>query len=237
MRRRGDDGGEAKEPKANARNENGSPDPTRCEREAARGSGSPSGSSGARTSAESTRVSASPSWRQQGRFIIGPEAPGVAPKVRFEAKTRDQATGRASRVQVDIDANENETVRREVTGERASDRVDRHLANRRRLPGRSLATAIGTLTRNNAANFATPARPRQLVIARRRRSERRLAAATAMTGRLPSRRPRKCFTGSMTSRSPHCAPTPRAGSSWSAGPEPRSPANTKLERFSDNDGW
>ena len=51
-------------------------------------------------------------------FIIGPEAPGVAPKGPFRGKDDGiKPQGARFRVfQVDIDANGNETVRREVTG-------------------------------------------------------------------------------------------------------------------------
>ena len=53
-------------------------------------------------------------------FIIGPEAPGVAPEGPFRGKDDGiKPQGARFRVfQVDIDANENETVRREVTGAR-----------------------------------------------------------------------------------------------------------------------
>ena len=51
-------------------------------------------------------------------FFIGPEAPGVAPEGPFRGKDDGiKPQGARFRVfQVDIDANENETVRRDVTG-------------------------------------------------------------------------------------------------------------------------
>ena len=93
-------------------------------------------------------------------FIIGPEAPGVASKGPFRGKDEGiKPQGARFRVfQVDIDANENETVRREVTGQRDVEiEWTVHLANRKAAAAGQILATARDLTRNPRPSFATPA--------------------------------------------------------------------------------
>ena len=97
-------------------------------------------------------------------FIIGPEAPGVAP-ARVVPRQGDRGSSHRARFrvfQVDIDrtGQNGQSPSNWRTGRQIRWTVQ--LANEKQLPGRSLATAARTLTRNNAARISQRRlRPRQ----------------------------------------------------------------------------
>ena len=121
-------------------------------------------------------------------FIIGPEAPGVAPEGPFRGKDDGiKPQGARFRVfEVDIDANENETVTREVTGARdVQIEWTVHLANRKAAARQIFGkTATGTLTRNKAAKFRNAGLDRDKLVIESVASIKNTAgaAATTMTG-------------------------------------------------------
>ena len=143
--------------------------------------------------------------------------------------------------QVDIDANENETVRREVTGA-----PDVHiewtvqLANRKAAARQIFGKGSGTLTRNAAATFRNAGFDRdKLVIAAAASIENVAgAAATRMSGAIAFVKAKKVLhsvedIALATLRTDDAGRLIVVGGPGTAA----SPANTKVEAFSDNDGW
>src|SRR5206468_3798424 len=89
-------------------------------------------------------------------FFIGPEAPGVTPQGRFRGKDGGlKPQGARFRIyQIDIDANQNEKVVREVTGAKdVAIEWKVALANRKAAARQIFGDGSGTLTRNAAAKF------------------------------------------------------------------------------------
>jgi hypothetical protein len=176
-------------------------------------------------------------------FIIGPEAPGVAPEGPFRGKDDGiKPQGARFRVfQVDIDANENETVTREVTGARDVEiEWTVHLANRKAAARQIFGLGTGTLTRNNAAKFRNAGFDRDTLVIDSVASIRNTAraAATTMTGSIAFAKAKKVLHRIddivlATLRTDDAGRLIVVGGPGTAG----SPANTKLELFSDNDGW
>ena len=170
-------------------------------------------------------------------FIIGPEAPGVVPEGPFRGKDDGiKPQGARFRVfRVDIDANENETVRGEVTG--APDvqiEWTVQLANRKAAARQIFGDGNGTLTRNSAATFRNAGfdRDRLVIAAAASITNAAGATATRMSGAIAFARAGKVHTASLTSNSRPSARTPPAGSSWSAGPELRALRRTPKSRTS-----
>ena len=175
-------------------------------------------------------------------FFIGPEAPGVVPAGPFRGKDDGiKPQGARFRIfQVDIDANENETVRREVTG--APDvqiEWTVQLANRKAAARQIYGKGSGTLARNAAAPFRNAGCDRDKLV----------IAATAAIGNTPGA-PAKRMAGAIAFAKGKqvrrvddielaTLRTDDAGRLIViAGPgTAKSPANTKLESFADNDGW
>jgi hypothetical protein len=128
-------------------------------------------------------------------FIIGPEAPGVVPEGPFRGKDDGiKPQGARFRIfQVDIDANENEKVVREVTGAPdAQIEWTVALANRKAAAQQIFGDGSGTLTRNTAAKVRNAGLDRaKLVISAMAAIEN---AATApprrRTGASPAQEPR-----------------------------------------------
>jgi L-Lysine epsilon oxidase N-terminal/L-lysine epsilon oxidase C-terminal domain len=177
-------------------------------------------------------------------FIIGPEAPRVAPEGPYRGKDDGiKPQGARFRVfQVDIDANENETVRREVTGARdVHIEWTVHLANRKAAARQIFGDdGSGTLTRNTAARFRNAGFDRdKLVIASVASIKNDAgAAATAMTGSIAFAKAGKVRHRVddillATLRTDDAGRLIVVGGPGTAG----SPTNAKLELFSDNDGW
>jgi hypothetical protein len=177
-------------------------------------------------------------------FIIGPEAPGVAPEGPFRGKDDGiKPQGARFRVfQVDIDANENETVTREVTGARdVQIEWTVHLANRkaaaRQIYGKD---GQGTLTRNKAAKFRNAGLDRDKLVIASVASIKNAAgaAATPMTGSVIFAKGKKVHhrvddIALATLRTDDAGRLIVVGGPGTSD----SPANTKVELFSDNDGW
>jgi len=179
----------------------------------------------------------------QDGFFIGPEAPGVTPEGPFRGKDDGiRPQGARFRVfQIDIDANENETVVREVSG--APDvKIEWtvQLANRKAAARQIYGPSrTGTLTRNADAAFRNAGLDRDpLVIA--------ATASLAGAGSAPQRMsgPIAFAKGKTilhqvadielaTLRSDAAGRLIVVGGPGKAG----SPGNAKIERFSDNDGW
>jgi hypothetical protein len=175
-------------------------------------------------------------------FFIGPEAPGVVPAGPFRGSDNGiKPQGARFRVfQVDIDANQNETVRREVTG--APDvqiEWTVQLANRKAAAREIFGTGSGTLTRNASAKFRNAGFDRnKLVIAATAAVKNAAgAAATRMTGSIAFAKGRNVRRVDdielATLRTDDAGRLIVVGGPGTAG----SPENTKLERFADNDGW
>ena len=122
-------------------------------------------------------------------FIIGPEAPGVAPTGPFRGKDDGiKPQGARFRVfQVDIGANGNETVSREVTGARdVQIEWTVQLANRKAAARQIFGDGNGTLTRNNAAKPAH--QPASRASRLRHAKARRPALRDAPSDRVPGSR-------------------------------------------------
>ena len=177
-------------------------------------------------------------------FIIGPEAPGVAPEGPFRGKDDGiKPQGARFRVfEVDIDANENETVAREVTGARDVEiEWTVHLANRKAAARQIFGDdGNGTLTRNDDAPFRNPDFDRAGLVIESAASIRNAASAPArtMTGSIAFAKGRKVHhrvddIELATLRTDDAGRLIVVGGPGTAG----SPANAKLESFSDNDGW
>ena len=176
-------------------------------------------------------------------FIIGPEAPGVAPEGPFRGKDDGiKPQGARFRVfQVDIDANENETVSREVTG--APDvqiEWTVQLANRKAAARQIFGDGNGTLTRNDAAKFRNAGFDRDKLVIASVASIKNAAgaAAKAMTGSIAFAKAKKVLhrvddIALATLRTDDAGRLIVVGGPGTA----ESPANTKLESFADNDGW
>jgi hypothetical protein len=176
-------------------------------------------------------------------FIIGPEAPGVTPEGPFRGKDDGiKPQGARFRVfQVDIDANENETVVREVTGA-ADVQIEWtvQLANRKAAGRQIFGDGTGTLTRNNAAKLRNAGFDRDTLVIAATASIKNAAgaAATRLTGSIAFAKAKKVRQRVdnielATLRTDDAGRLVVVGGPGIAG----SPANTKLERFSDNDGW
>jgi len=91
-----------------------------------------------------------------GESFIGPEAPGVTPQGPFRGKDGGlKPQGARFRIyQIDIDANQNEKVVREVTGAKdVAIEWNVALANRKAAARQIFGDGSGTLTRNAAAKF------------------------------------------------------------------------------------
>lgn len=176
-------------------------------------------------------------------FIIGPEAPRVAPEGPFRGKDDGiKPQGARFRVfQVDIDANENETVRREVTGARdVQIEWTVQLANRKAAARQIFGDGSGTLTRNNAAKFRNAGFDRDKLVIAAAASIKNApgAAAARMTGAIAFAKAKKVRhqiddIALATLGTDDAGRLIVIGGPGTAG----SPANTRLERFSDNDGW
>jgi L-Lysine epsilon oxidase N-terminal/L-lysine epsilon oxidase C-terminal domain len=177
-------------------------------------------------------------------FIIGPEAPGVPPAGPFRGKDDGiKPQGARFRVfQVDIDANENETVRREMTGGRdVQIEWTVQLANRKAAARQIFGhDGLGTLARNNAAKFRNAGFDRDKLVISSAASIKNAAGAAAvrMTGAIVFAKANKVLhrvddIALATLRTDEAGRLIVVGGPGIAG----SPANTKLELFSDNDGW
>jgi hypothetical protein len=177
-------------------------------------------------------------------FIIGPEAPRVAPESPFRGKDDGiKPQGARFRVfQVDIDANENETVSREVTG--APDvqiEWTVQLANRKAAARQIFGPdGLGTLARNDAAKFRNAGFDRAKLVISAAASIKNAAGAAdvPMTGAIAFAKANKGRhriddIALATLRTDDAGRLIVVGGPGTAG----SPANTKLELFSDNDGW
>lgn len=175
-------------------------------------------------------------------FFIGPEAPGVVPAGPFRGKDDGiKPQGARFRVfQVDIDANENETVRREVIG--APDvqiEWTVQLANRKAAAREIFGTGSGTLTRNPSAKFRNAGFDRNKLVITATAAVKNVAgaAATRMTGSIAFAKGTKVRRVDdielATLRTDDAGRLIVVGGPGAAG----SPENTKLERFADNDGW
>src|SRR5262245_57754074 len=176
-------------------------------------------------------------------FFIGPEAPGVTPEGPFRGKDDGiKPQGARFRVfQVNIDANGNETVVREVTG--APDvqiEWTVQLANRkaaaRQIYG---ADGSGTLTRNAAATFRNAGFDRDALVIAATAAIKNVAnaAAVRMAGAIAFAKGKSVRRVDdielATLRTDEAGGLIIVGGPGAAG----SPANTGIERFSDNDGW
>ena len=176
-------------------------------------------------------------------FIIGPEAPGVVPEGPFRGKDDGiRPQGARFRIfQVDIDANENETVRREVTGgEDVQIEWAVQLANRKAAARQIYSDGSGTLTRNAKAPLRNAGFHRdKLVIATEATIKNAPdAAAVRMSGALAFVKGKKVQhqVDDIELATLHNDAGGRlivVGGPGTA----KSPANTPLGSFSDNDGW
>ncbi len=176
-------------------------------------------------------------------FIIGPEAPGVIPEGPFRGKDDGiKPQGARFRVfQVDIDANENETVRREVTG--GSDvqiEWTVQLANRKAAARQIYSGRSGTLTRNAAAPFRNAGFDRdKLVIGATAAIKNAPKAATVrMSGAITFAKGKK-VQHHVDDIELATLRTDAAGRLIVVGGPgiASSPAKTLPKSFSDNDGW
>ncbi|MEQ1910931.1 MAG: LodA/GoxA family CTQ-dependent oxidase [Vicinamibacterales bacterium] len=176
-------------------------------------------------------------------FIIGPEAPGEVPEGPFRGKDDGiKPQGARFRIfQVDIDANENETVRREVTGGRdVQVEWTVQLANRKAGARQIYSGRSGTLTRNTKAPFRNVGFDRdKLVIASAAAIKnapdaapvRMSGAITFAKGKTVQHRVDDIELATL--RSDAVGRLIVVGGPGTA----KSPANTPLDSFSDNDGW
>ncbi len=176
-------------------------------------------------------------------FFIGPEGPGVVPEGPFRGKDDGiKPQGARFRVfQVDIDANENETVRREVTGApEVQIEWTVQLANRKAAAREIFGNGTGTLTRNPSAKFRNAGFDRNKLVITATAAVKNVAgvAATRMTGSIAFAKGRNVLRRVddielATLRTDDAGRLIVVGGPGTAG----SPANTKIERFADNDGW
>ena len=175
-------------------------------------------------------------------FFIGPEAPGVVPAGPFRGKDDGiKPQGARFRVfQVDIDANENETVRREVTGARdVQIEWTVQLANRKAAAREVFGKGSGTLSRNPSANLRNAGCDRNKLVIAATAAIKNVAsaAATRMTGTIAFAKGRAVRRVDdielATLRTDDAGRLIVVGGPGTAG----SPANMKVEHFADNDGW
>lgn len=176
-------------------------------------------------------------------FIIGPEAPGVVPEGPFRGKDDGiKPQGARFRIfQVDIDANENEKVVREVTGSPdAQIEWTVALANRKAAAQQIFGDGSGTLTRNTAAKFRNAGLDRAKLVISAAATIKNAAAAPPkrMSGSIAFAKARSvghrvADIELATLRTDDGGRLIVVGGPGTAG----SPENTKLERFADNDGW
>jgi hypothetical protein len=175
-------------------------------------------------------------------FFIGPEATGVVPAGPFRGKDDGiKPQGARFRVfQVDIDANENETVRREVTGAKdVQIEWTVQLANRKAAAREIFGAGSGTLTRNPSAKFRNAGFDRNKLVITATAAVKNVSAApaTRMTGSIAfakGRNVRRVDNIELaTLRTDDAGRLIVVGGPGTS----KSPAKTKLGSFADNDGW